>query len=108
MTKKLIQVVRGTAEVGMEFYMPTAARRVAAHAQAVLTPLITNQTDHVVVPRQAEFFYVDERDLETYILAFATANPGYEVRTYNLESVSQCPAAPLVTKTVSADGILPA
>jgi hypothetical protein len=39
---------------------------------------------------------------------FAEGNPGCEVQVYGLEASAQCPAAPMVVKTVTKDGVLPA
>lgn len=55
-----------------------------------------------------EFFMIDERDLTVAIQYLAEENPGKEVQVYDLVSISVCPAAEMITKQVTKEGILPA
>jgi len=58
--------------------------------------------------RRGEFFvFHDERDVPNAVQQFANENPGKEIQVWELKTISQCPAAPMVTKQVTADGILP-
>ena len=57
---------------------------------------------------RGEFFLFDhEEDVPRAVALFANENPGKEIQVWELKSISQCPAAPMVTKQVSVDGILP-
>lgn len=58
--------------------------------------------------KEAEFFEIDESpDVDLLMRTLAEQNPGCEVRVFRLSAVSQCPAGPIVVKSVTADGILP-
>ena len=57
--------------------------------------------------KEGQFFLVDSRELEEAVRTLAEANPGANVEVYSLESVAICPAAPMVMKKVTEDGILP-
>jgi hypothetical protein len=56
----------------------------------------------------AEFFMVEnDEDVDATVAELARLNPGKEIMVYRLKSVSICPAAEMLTKAVSDDGILP-
>ena len=52
-------------------------------------------------------FEVDDQHTDALLAELAEGNPGCEIRVYNLEKTGVCPAAALVMKQVSKDGILP-
>jgi hypothetical protein len=56
---------------------------------------------------ECEFFVVGDRDVDAVVKYLAENNPGKEVQVYELQKVSVCPAAEMVTKQVSKEGILP-
>jgi hypothetical protein len=58
--------------------------------------------------RQAEFWLIEDRDVDVFIKYMAEANPGVDVEVYGMEKVGHCPAAEFVIKAVTEDGILPA
>jgi hypothetical protein len=55
-----------------------------------------------------EFFLIEEKDLRAAIQLLAEENPGKEIQVYDLVSISICPAAEMITKQVTKEGILPA
>lgn len=57
--------------------------------------------------KAGQFFWIDDRDVNTVVRWLCKKNPGCEVKVFNLESVSECPAADMVQKKVTADGVLP-
>jgi hypothetical protein len=57
---------------------------------------------------KGEWFEVDEREVDRIVGVLAPLNPGKDVQVYTLTQVSTCPAAAMVTKQGSKDGILPA
>lgn len=54
-----------------------------------------------------EFFLCPENEVDQMVEFLATTNPGRDVEVYTLESAATCPAAPIVKKKVTPDGILP-
>jgi hypothetical protein len=61
------------------------------------------------IAKTGEFFEIEDvaEDGDLLLRVLAEHNPGCEIRVYTLEQVGQCPAAPMVVKKVTADGILP-
>lgn len=57
---------------------------------------------------RAEFFFVEEKEIDRIVGVMASENPGKDIKVYDLVQVSTCPAAPLITKKVTKDGVLPA
>jgi hypothetical protein len=55
-----------------------------------------------------EFFWIEEKDMSVAISSLAEENPGKEIQVYDLTSISICPAAEMITKQVTKEGILPA
>lgn len=55
------------------------------------------------------FSIPDDRhgDVDRIMKQLAEQNPGYEVQMFQLQKVAECPAAPMVMKQVTKDGILP-
>lgn len=102
--KKLIHIVRGVADRGMDFGLG-AEVQVRRHPQAIVTDRL--EVERGTLIKNVEFVYVDEGDTEAAVAALAAANPGYEVRVYTVESIAQCPAGALVTKKISESGVLP-
>ena len=56
---------------------------------------------------RGDVFLVDDRDVQNALEIFSSENPGREVQVYNLEQIAVCPAAPMIVKQVSKDGVLP-
>lgn len=46
-------------------------------------------------------------DVDHVVAHLAEKNPGKEIQVFKLEAISICPAAEMVTKRVTEDGILP-
>jgi hypothetical protein len=63
--------------------------------------------DERPIHRTAEFFEIEDIDLEATVKLFATSNPGMEVQVYQMTQESICPAGDMVTKQVTKEGILP-
>lgn len=109
--KKLIHVVRGTPDRGTHVNIMRADGedivRARDHVEVIMTRGGFDQST-TNFAKEAEFWLVTARDEPEVVRALAHHNPGCEIRTYNIESVSQCPAADMVTKKVSEHGVLPA
>jgi hypothetical protein len=102
MTRKLIRVAR-TPDQEVFFHdidFPRGTRAVGLNPQHVLNP-------HELFHMQGEFFEIEEAGVETLLKYLATLHPGREVQVFELVQVAQCPAADMVIKQVSKDGILP-
>lgn len=55
-----------------------------------------------------QFFTVAlDADVEPLVAYLADKNPGKEIQVFGLEAISICPAAEMVTKRVTQDGVLP-
>jgi hypothetical protein len=105
--KKLIRVVRGSYTP--EFAPVNAPGEWRRRLPSVIIPQNDLNPDHGPdYVKQGEFFLVEEEDLPLSMRTFAEGNPGCEVQVYGLEASAQCPAAPMVVKTVTKDGVLPA
>jgi tagatose-1,6-bisphosphate aldolase len=104
--KKLIRVVRSAYTP--EFH-PEGGHNWRRRLPMVIIP-VTRELgiDRSNMSKDAEFFLVEPDDVDTAMRAFAENNPGCEVQVYSLEASAQCPAAPMVVKTVTQDGVLPA
>jgi hypothetical protein len=66
--------------------------------------------DLVSVAMDGSLFSInDDRhgDVARIMKHLAEQNPGCEFQMFQLERVAQCPAAPMVMKQVTKDGILP-
>jgi hypothetical protein len=97
---KLIRVNRGSE-----------AYEVSIHPDARLAMLINpremKDNENNVI-KKAEFFTIQrDEDTDRVVKALATQNPGSNVEVYDLKSVSFCPAAEMITKEVTKDGVLP-
>lgn len=102
--RKLVRVVRSnfTPEVA---FQDVRMRRLP-YAIIPASKLDFERSNFV---KDGEFFLCEEGpDLEIAVRALAEANPGCEVQVYGMEQAAQCPAAPMVVKKVTAEGILPA
>ena len=76
----------------------------------LLTPLGVNVQGPVNAAMDGEFFTIaDARhgDLDRVVKALAEANPGRKVQVFNMERAATCPAAPMVIKQVTKNGVLP-
>lgn len=104
--KKLIHIVRGYPERGTRINLITPGGEVARQE---IEAIIPRKVDVNVsnFQTEGEFFLVHEQALEETITLLAQANPGREVRVYNIESISVCPAAEMVRKKISEHGVLP-
>ena len=98
MSEKLIRVAKGNI-FGVHF--PELRRGASGVTMEQLR-------DHDDYRHRGEIFVVDERDVVAAVRILATENPGKDVLVYDLQQVSVCPAAEMVTKNVSKDGVLPA
>lgn len=63
--------------------------------------------DRVEAHSTAAFWEVDETEVESLVRDLTRLNPGVPVRVYKLTSESVRPAGDMVTKQVTADGVLP-
>ena len=106
---KLIHIVRGTPDTGISFSITSVDNgeglRLRRHPLALLPRAL--DVEHSNFMTEAEFILVDEVDVPQVVTAMTAANPGREVRVYVLEEVAQCPAGKMVTKKVTAHGVLP-
>lgn len=103
--KKLIRVVRNawTPEINLVHENPNI--RLRRGPQAIMTR--ETNVERTNFTTEGEFFLVDEADVNGIMTVLAETNPGREIQVYNLEQSAQCPAAAMVTKKVTKDGILP-
>lgn len=101
--KKLLQVVRGRPDRGLEIFLPDAGVR--HHPQVVLCRALDEGSSNFV--KEGEFFFIEDSDVDEAMRGFAQQNPGCEVRVYSLEQSGQCPAGPMVVKKITSDGVLP-
>ena len=69
---------------------------------------LENLDEHGDYRRRGDFFFVEEKELSRIVQLLAAENSGKNVEVYDLTEVSVCPAAPMVTKKVTKDGVLPA
>lgn len=108
--KKLFHVVRGVPDRGtpISFFNQDGEpwRFRSGRNPEVLHPRELD-VDRTNYQKEGEFFLVSETDVDDALRILATANPGCEVRVYNIEQIAQCPAAEMVVKKVSEHGILP-
>lgn len=102
--KKLIRVVRSryTPDVNLG----QGEVRFHRMPQAILS--VEVDMDKTDFTNEGEFFLVEHNDVENTMRVLAENNPGHEVQVYNLEQSAQCPAAPMVVKKITAEGVLPA
>lgn len=113
MSKKLFRVVRSTFHPETQLLLGDGR---AAGFRRSLPQVIIPSRGRMDMPddgpppnyqREAEFFLVSDEEVPLALQALAEGNPGCEVQVYNLEQIAQCPAAPMVIKRVTADGVLP-
>lgn len=104
--KKLIRVVRSSYTP--EFHPEGGHQWRRRMPQVVIQQARDLEIDRSNFTKEGEIFLVEPDDVEIAMRCFAEANPGCEVQVYNLEASAQCPAAPMVVKNVTKDGILPA
>lgn len=103
--KKLLQVERRAGAHAFRAILDGENANVHNHPEVVMPrPLNLESSDMM---RDGEFFFVDARDVDEMLRVLAAANPGREVRVYDLVKSAQCPAGEMVVKTVDSSGVLP-
>lgn len=103
--RKLVRIVRSAYTP--EFHPENVNVQWRRRLPQVIIPQFNLSEDRSNFLKQGEFFIIEEGEEENAMRSFAEGNPGCEVQIYALEASAQCPAAPMVVKKVSADGVLP-
>lgn len=103
MARKLVRIVR--TGFTPEFVMPEI--RLRSLPQAIIPQNRELDHERSDFMREGEFYLVEEAELDIQVQQFAEKNPGREVQVWNLEQVAECPAAAMVRKKVTKEGILP-
>lgn len=98
MSEKLIRVGKGQV-FGVHF------PELRLGAQGITMETLRDHDDY---RHRGEIYIVDDRDVERAVQILTSENPGKDVQVWDLIQVSVCPAAEMVTKKVSKDGVLPA
>jgi hypothetical protein len=57
--------------------------------------------------RDAEFFLIDDEDLEVFVQIMAEKFPGTDIEVWERKAVGHCPPGEFALKKVTEDGILP-
>lgn len=102
--KKLLRVVRSKYTPDVNIHAEGIRLRTLPMAILPARLLEIERSDFL---RDGEFFLVEERDVDNMLMAFAQGNPGCEIQIWNHEASAECPAAPMVVKKVTPDGVLP-
>lgn len=99
---KLVYIDRGLRP--MDIHLPDYPGRL--HEMVHVQPE-RGDLEAFAAHRANQFFWIAERDVQPVVQWLCNKNPGCEIKVFNLESVSECPAAAMVQKKVTADGVLP-
>jgi hypothetical protein len=100
----MIKLIRVDRTVNREIHIPDG-NWIQFRQIHFINPARVHEED--VPVDTAEFFAVDEADEKHFVAYLARRHPGREIQVYNLTSVNICPAADMITKQVSKEGILP-
>lgn len=101
---KLIRVVRN--QWSPEVHVPREVARITRNVRAVMTKeIFADRTNFIT---EAEFFIVDDADVESFMRGLAENNPGMDIESYTLEQSARAPAGAVVFKKVTKSGVLPA
>lgn len=84
---------------------PHFVRQLGIEIPVLMHEEVGDQSDYRT---EGTVFFVEEAHLDQMVEHLASVNPGKDIEVYSLEWSGVCPAAPMVRRAVTVDGILPA